>query len=302
MYLQDIFKHNVSIYIYIYTHTIASISTVYSVEKKQGKAITIVTMNFANHFNIVLCIVIINLIIVQASTSNSQLPNFPTNWQVHEEQYADVPPSIVKWEGTVYNDQTVAPHAGCSKTSSEPSRNCSAVAYVDDNRQKSTYYFYEPERSIRGITYFVQYDMHSTCYCDMVTLGRWIQCEIAESLCNPNMLKKGKLDPRGAKFKGETVDVVTWDENLFFASSKMRIYVKEGSNVPVQYYTTFSEGNKSLGYNQVNMTQFMPKRPDPSNFILPYKVSGTCADHVCTTYETRRKQGYNPIAAFTGWK
>ena len=40
-------------------------------------------------------------------------------------------------------------------------------------------------------------------------------------------------------------------ENLFFASSKMRIYVKEGSNVPVQYYTTFSEGNKSLGYGLI---------------------------------------------------
>lgn len=76
--------------------------------------------------------------------------------------------------------------------------------YVDDTGQKSTYYFYTPNLANRGVVYFVQ-PVVAPCYCDMVTLGRWIQCEIAESLCNPNMIKHGKMLPP-TTFNGEKVD------------------------------------------------------------------------------------------------
>lgn len=226
----------------------------------------------------------------------TQLPKFPQNWGVHEDQYAHIQFQKVEWHGHVYNDFTVAPHDGCQDPISPGARNCSAVAYVDDSGQKSTYDFYENEKSIRGLTYFVTPEQ--TCYCDMAILGRWLQSEIAESLTNPFMLKSGTLEKSGAVYKDKKVDVVRWTESLIFATSKMRIYVDEGGTSPVQYYTTFAEGNTSLGFNEVNMTDFTPGRPDPSVFIVPGKNMGTCPDYKCQSYSKKLKKGMHPIAAF----
>lgn len=138
----------------------------------------------------------------------------------------------------------------------------------------------------------------------MVSLGRWIQCEIAEGLCNPFMLKNGKIVDETV-FKGKPVDVVEWSSSLIIASSKFRIYVEKGTATPVQYYTEFYEGlvkKKLLGFNEVNMTDFTPGRPDPSVFSFPGRVMGTCADRVCTTYAESVAKGAHPIDAFTGWR
>ena len=202
--------------------------------------------------------------------------------------------------GTVYNDQVPADHEHCTPPTSKQPRNCSATAYVDDTGHKSTFNFFEPGESIRGLTYFVQ-PPHDACYCDMAVLGRWIQCEIAESLCNPNMIKHGKLSDAGA-FKGQPVDAVSWTESLIVASTHFRVLVAKNTTTPVQYYTTFTGWKKPLGYNEVNMSRFVPGRPDASVFSVPGRVGGMCADNVCSTYAAKRKAGHHPIAAFEGWK
>ena len=198
-----------------------------------------------------------------------------------------------------YNDQVVANHKHCTPPTSSRPRNCSATAYVDDKAQKSTYNFFEPDEDIRGLTYFVQ-PPYDACYCDMATLGRWVQCEIAESLCNPNMLKRGKMG-EPTVFKGEPVDVITWSESLVVASTDFRIYVEQNTTTPVQYYTTFAEGHANLGFNEVNMTAFAAGRPDASVFVVPGKVSGVCDDQMCTSYARNLQAGMHPIAAWTGW-
>ena len=138
----------------------------------------------------------------------------------------------------VYNDQSNISRTHCKPPTSREDRNCSATAYIDDKQEKTTYYFYEPNRANRGEVYFVQPGTGGACYCDMVELGSWIQCEIAESLCNPNMLKSGRMGTP-TTFNGEDVDRVLWFESLIIASTRMQILVKKGTATPVQYNTTF---------------------------------------------------------------
>ena len=227
------------------------------------------------------------------------LPTFPQDWSVHEDQLAKVAGSVYKWHGMVFNDQANISRPFCKPPTSSVERNCSATAYVDDSGHKSTYDFFEPNQSMRGLTYFVQAG-YQPCYCDMDVLGSWLQCEIAESLCNPNMLKRGTMSE--ASFDGEPVDAIEWSETLLVASTHYRIYVHQNTSSPVQYYTTFFEGTASLGFNEVNMSAFTPGRPDPSVFDVPGSPSGVCADNVCLSYAARRKEGLHPIVAFEGWQ
>ena len=239
-----------------------------------------------------------------AAAAAASLPEFSPSWSVHEDQFADIMGSKVSWHGTVYNDLTKFPHPGCrSPISKDPIPNCTATAYVDDTGFKSTYYFFKPEEPDRGVVYFVQPGGQDICYCDMVTLGRWIQCEIPDSLCNPNMVKSATFDGSGSKtFDGKPVDVIEWKENLIVASTQFRLSVQHQTSTPVQYYTTFAEGNKTLGYNQVNWTTFVPRRPDPSAFVLPGRVGGTCGDNVCTAYTQNLRRGVSPalVSSFPG--
>ena len=239
------------------------------------------------------------LVTALALSSAAPLPRFAPSWSVHEDQFADVTGSRVAWHGTVFNDLTKFPHPGCrSPTSRGPIPNCTATAYVDDAGLKSTYYFFKPAQPTRGVVYFVQ-PGQDLCYCDMVTLGRWIQCEIPDSLCNPNMVKSATFDGSGSKsFDGKPVDVIEWNENLIIASTQFRLSVQHQTSTPVQYYTTFTEGkNTSLGYNQVNWTKFVPHRPDPSAFALPGRVCGTCSENMCATYEQNIRRGVSPALA-----
>jgi len=235
--------------------------------------------------------------------ASATLPDFPTSWSVHEDQVARVTGSRLTWHGTVYNDPTSVSLSTCTPPTTTKQRNCSATAYVDDSGHKSTYHLFEPGQSIRGLTYFVQDKniRNDACYCDMAAEGRWIQCEIAESLCNPFMLKHGQVTGQ-AQFKGKPVDVIQWSESLIIASTKFRIYVEANSSTPAQYYTEFFEGKRALGYNEVNMSAFTPGRPDSSVFAFNGRVSGMCADRVCSTYAKARQAGAHPIAAYPAWK
>lgn len=244
---------------------------------------------------------LIVFIVVAHTSYATNLPNFPPNWSVHEQQYADVASSIVNWSGVVSNDQVMSNHPYCKNPSSSKTINCTATSYVDDKKEKSSYYFFEPNTAARGLVYFTQ--PSGTCYCDLVATGRWIQCEIAESLCNPFMKRKAIYDQTGTTtFQKQSVDVITWSESLIIAESNFRIYLSHNTNVPVQYFTTFMEGNKSLGYNQVNMTDFKSERPPSSAFAVAGRISGTCGDNVCSTFNKNIQQGKNRIDAFEGWQ
>lgn len=70
---------------------------------------------------------------------------------------------------------------------------------------------------------------------------------------------------------------------------------------PVQYYTSFFEHAKRIGFNEVNMTQFKAGTPDPAAFELPRRVGGVCDDTVCQTYAANIERGMHPIHAFTDW-
>jgi hypothetical protein len=235
-----------------------------------------------------------------AQAASSPLPKFPTSWSAHESQYAHVSASVVKWQGLRFEDQTPNNHTGCKPpTSSEP-RNCTATAYVDgSSSDKSTYLFFEPGEAIRGVAYFT-FAAKDACYCDMVSLGRWVQCENADSLCNPNMLKKGVVTT--TTLDGKPVDAIKWSESLIVASTKFTIYADAATATPVQYYTEYALRQEGLGYDQVNLTQFIAGVPDPSAFVVPGRVSGTCGDNICETYNENRKSGLGPIAAFPGWR
>ena len=136
----------------------------------------------------------------------------------------------------------------------------------------------------------------------MVTRGTWLQCEIAESLCNPFMKRHATFDNTGhTTFQQKAVDVIEWSESLIVAASNFRIYLEHGTSTPVQYETSFFEGNRSLGVNQVNMTHFQAERPPSSAFVVPGKISGTCGDNVCDSFAKNLGQGKSVIDAFDAW-
>lgn len=83
------------------------------------------------------------------------LPDFPTNWAVHEDQFAHITGTKLSWHGTVYNDFTNTSSPYCAPAYMHQ-RNCSATAYVDDSGKKNTFMFFEPNQSNRGMQYFVQ--------------------------------------------------------------------------------------------------------------------------------------------------
>lgn len=91
----------------------------------------------------------------------------------------------------------------------------------------------------------VFFEHSSVCYCSMATLGTWIQCEIAESLCNPNMIKNGRMGP-STTWNGEAVDRVQWFESLVIASTRYQVLVKQGTATPVQYNTSFIQHGKQI--------------------------------------------------------
>merc|ERR1719424_2666573 len=95
------------------------------------------------------------LLLAPSLTTAKLLPSFPPNWSVHEHQYANVGGQL-RWSGTVYNDAVPTPHPFCKRPTSSKTPNCTFTAYVDDTKQRSSYYFYEPTTAARGIVYFTQ--------------------------------------------------------------------------------------------------------------------------------------------------
>lgn len=108
----------------------------------------------------------------------------------------------------------------------------------------------------------VFFEHSSVCYCSMATLGTWIQCEIAESLCNPNMIKNGRMGP-STTWNGEAVDRVQWFESLVIASTRYQVLVKQGTATPVQYNTSFIQHGKQI-----------VSRPSPLFFFLLFFLFG----------------------------